>query len=79
MAVRKKVAKKVAAKRGASKSIATMAGWESKLAEMAREMRPGLLVLYHQLQHGVGEEELMREVCDEYDGPVVSGKDLEVY
>jgi len=37
MAVRKKVAKKAVAKRGVSKAIATMAGWESKLAEMARD------------------------------------------
>ena len=42
-------------------------------------MWPGLLVLYHQLFHGVTEAELLREVEEGYGGKVVSGKDLAVY
>lgn len=50
-----------------------------ELAEVASQVRPGLLVLYHQLFHGVSEEALLHEVEERYDGPVVSGRDLEVY
>jgi ribonuclease BN (tRNA processing enzyme) len=50
-----------------------------ELAEIASEARPGLLVLYHQLFHGVTEAELLREVKEGYEGKVVSGKDLAVY
>jgi hypothetical protein len=38
-----------------------------------------LLILYHQLFHGVSEAQLLQEVLERYDGTVVSGKDLEVY
>jgi ribonuclease BN (tRNA processing enzyme) len=50
-----------------------------ELAEIASDVEPGLLVLYHQLFHGVSEAALLREVTARYDGEVVSGKDLEVY
>jgi ribonuclease BN (tRNA processing enzyme) len=50
-----------------------------QLAQIASRTRPGLLVLYHQLFWGVSEEELLREVRAEYDGPVESGSDLAVY
>ncbi len=50
-----------------------------ELAEMASKAKPGLLILYHQLFHGVSEEELLQELKDNYQGKVVSGKDLEVY
>jgi ribonuclease BN (tRNA processing enzyme) len=50
-----------------------------QLADIARTMRPGLLILYHQLFHGVSEHALLEEVREAYDGAVVSGKDLEVY
>lgn len=50
-----------------------------ELAEIASQVEPGLLVLYHQLFHGVSEAALLREVTERYDGPVVSGRDLEVY
>ncbi|GAK55100.1 putative hydrolase [Candidatus Vecturithrix granuli] len=51
-----------------------------ELAEVAAQARPGMLILYHQLFHGVvSEEELLREVQDRYDGTVISGKDLDVY
>lgn len=50
-----------------------------ELAEIASQAQPGLLVLYHQLFHGVTEAELLQEVEDRYTGVVLSGKDLEVY
>jgi ribonuclease BN (tRNA processing enzyme) len=50
-----------------------------QLAEIASQVRPGLLILYHQLFWGVSEAELIAEVCNGYDGDVVSGQDLEVY
>jgi ribonuclease BN (tRNA processing enzyme) len=50
-----------------------------ELAEIASQARPGLLVLYHQLFHGVTEAELLREVEEGYEGKVVSWKDLAVY
>ena len=50
------------------------------LARLVGEARPGLLILYHQLfMDGFTEADLLKEVTDHYDGPVVSGKDLEVY
>lgn len=49
------------------------------LAALANEARPGLLVLTHQLFWGVTEDELLAEVRARYDGPVVSGRDLDVY
>ena len=50
-----------------------------ELAEVASRAQPGLLILYHQLFHGVSEEALLQEVRQGYDGPVVSGQDLDVY
>jgi ribonuclease BN (tRNA processing enzyme) len=50
-----------------------------ELAEIASRAKPGLLILYHQLFWGCSEEELLSEIREKYDGPVVSGKDLEVY
>jgi ribonuclease BN (tRNA processing enzyme) len=50
-----------------------------ELADMASTAKPGLLILYHQLFHGVAEGELLQEIQEHYDGEVVSGRDLEVY
>ncbi len=50
-----------------------------ELADIAREVRPDLLVLTHQLYWGASDEELLREVRSRYDGRVVSGRDLDVY
>ena len=49
------------------------------LAAVAAEVKPGLLVLYHQLFHGVAEEALIAEIREGYEGRVVSGRDLDVY
>ena len=51
----------------------------TELAEVASVVRPKLLVLYHQLFHGVADDQLLREVRKRYAGDVVSGKDLDVY
>jgi ribonuclease BN (tRNA processing enzyme) len=51
----------------------------TQLAALATQARPGLLILTHQLHHGVSDEELLQEIRKNYDGTVVSGKDLEVY
>ncbi len=50
-----------------------------ELAEIASKVKPGLLILYHQLFWGATEEELLGEIREKYDGKVVSGKDLDVY
>ena len=50
-----------------------------ELAEAAALAKPGLLILYHQLFHGVSEAELLAEVRRHYGRRVVSGRDLEVY
>jgi ribonuclease BN (tRNA processing enzyme) len=50
-----------------------------ELAEIASRAQPGLLILYHQLFHGVSEGELLAEVRERYGGEVVSGRDLEMY
>jgi len=50
-----------------------------ELAELATKARPGLLVLYHQLFWGTSEEDLLKEVRQEYRGRVVSAHDLDVY
>jgi ribonuclease BN (tRNA processing enzyme) len=48
-----------------------------ELGEIARQVRPRLLVLNHQLFWGASEEDLLREIASVYDGPVVSGRDLD--
>lgn len=49
------------------------------LSAVATRVRPGLLVLYHQLYHGVSDDELLHEVAEGYVGETVSGKDLDVF
>jgi len=50
-----------------------------ELAEIAKKVKPGLLILYHQLHNGTTEEELLEEMREIYKGKVVYGHDLEVY
>ncbi|MEI6614675.1 MAG: MBL fold metallo-hydrolase [Chrysiogenales bacterium] len=50
-----------------------------ELAEIAKQLKPGLLILYHQLFWGVTDKELVKEITDRYNGKVVSAKDLDVY
>jgi len=48
-----------------------------ELAELAREARPKLLVVYH--YSGVSPDELMRDLASRYTGQFVVGRDLDVY
>lgn len=50
-----------------------------ELAAIATRAKPKLLVLYHQLFHGVSEGEMLHEVRQHYAGAVVSAHDLDVY
>jgi ribonuclease Z len=50
-----------------------------ELGEIAARARPKLLVLYHQLLWGATEAELMAEIRQSFDGPVVFAEDLDVY
>jgi ribonuclease Z len=50
-----------------------------ELAEIARQVQPGLLILYHQLPWGATDAELVAEITDIYKGKVVSAKDLDIF
>ena len=50
-----------------------------ELAEIAKQVRPKLLILYHQLFMNRSEDELLQEITEHYKGEVVSGKDLDVF
>jgi ribonuclease BN (tRNA processing enzyme) len=50
-----------------------------ELGRLAARARPGLLVLYHALLWGAEPDALVAEVAREYVGPVVFGRDLDVY
>jgi ribonuclease BN (tRNA processing enzyme) len=51
----------------------------TELAEIAREIRPQLLVLTHLLFWGTTPDQLLAEIKQSYDGAVRCGYDLEVY
>ncbi len=48
-----------------------------ELAAIAKQAKPKLLVLNHQLFWGASEEDLLEEIATIYDGEVVSGNDLD--
>jgi len=50
-----------------------------ELAEIAGQIKPKLLILYHQLYWGRTDEELIQEITTLYKGKVVSAQDLDVY
>ena len=50
-----------------------------ELAAMATRAKPKLLVLYHQMFHGVSEGAMLQKVRQGYSGAVVSAHDLDVY
>jgi len=50
-----------------------------ELAGIANQVKPGLLIMYHQLLWGRTERDLLSEVSERYSGKVVSGHDLDVY
>lgn len=50
-----------------------------ELAAVATRAKPKLLVLYHQVFHGVSESDLLARVRQHYAGAVVSAHDLDIY
>ncbi len=50
-----------------------------ELAELANQVHPGLLLLYHQLFWGQTPEELVAEISSSYNGPVLSTNDLDIF
>lgn len=50
-----------------------------ELAALANEIRPGRLLLYHQLFWGQTVDELVAEITSGFDGAVVSTNDLDVF
>jgi ribonuclease BN (tRNA processing enzyme) len=51
----------------------------AELGTIATRAKPKLLVLYHQVFHGVSESEMLQQVREHYSGAVVSAHDLDVY
>ena len=51
----------------------------NKVAEIANQAKPGLLVLYHGLFYGAPESSVVDEVKQGYNGPVVLANDLDVF
>ena len=50
-----------------------------QLGEIAREARPGKVILYHILYWGSTEEELLKEIRSVYQGEVHVGRDLDIF
>ncbi|MDQ1355543.1 MAG: fold metallo-hydrolase [Acidobacteriota bacterium] len=50
-----------------------------ELAEIAKQLKPGILILYHQLYWGISDEALVGEVTNSYPGRVVSARDLDIF
>lgn len=50
-----------------------------ELGKIAAQVKPGLVILYHQLAWGAAPEEMLAEIKEYYNGKVVFGNDLEVY
>ena len=50
-----------------------------ELAELAKETKPKLLVLYHTLYWGSDEQDLLDEIGEIYNGLVVVGADFQVF
>ncbi len=50
-----------------------------ELGKIAARSKPKLLILYHQLLSGATEAELLAEIRQNFDGPVVFADDLDVY
>ncbi len=51
----------------------------TELAGIAARAKPKLLILYHQLFWGAGEEELLQEIRANYGGKIISGHDLDIF
>ncbi len=51
----------------------------AELGRLAAEAKPGLVVLYHILDWGSSEDELLEEIKSAYNGNVVAGRDLDIF
>ena len=51
----------------------------TELGRLAAEVKPKLLILYHQLLWGSTHESLVDEVKSEFSGTVVSARDLDIF
>lgn len=51
----------------------------TELAQIANQVKPKLLILYHQLYWGVTDKDLVDEIATIYKGRVVSAQDLGLY
>lgn len=50
-----------------------------QLAEIAKQTRPKLLVLYHTLSWGASDADILSEIAEGYSGKVVIGEDLAMF
>ena len=50
-----------------------------ELAEIANQIKPKLLVLYHTLFWGATDSDLLDEIAEKYSGEVIVGKDLAIF
>ena len=50
-----------------------------ELAEIATEIKPGLVVMTHLLLWGRSEEELIEEVEKNYEGEIICANDLDIF
>jgi len=50
-----------------------------ELGEIASQIKPDLLILYHILFWGAAEEDLLKEISEKYKGKVIVGSDLTVF
>lgn len=50
-----------------------------ELGKIAAKIKPGILVLYHQLGWGASPEKMLEEIREFYDGKVAYGNDLDIY
>ncbi len=51
----------------------------TELAALANAIRPGRLLLYHQLFWGQTVDELVAEIAEDYSGEIISTKDLDIF
>ena len=50
-----------------------------ELADIANRVKPGCLILYHQLFWGATDKDLLKEIKKRYKGKVISARDLDVF
>jgi len=50
-----------------------------ELAELAKQIKPDLVILYHTLYWGASDQDILDEIATIYDGKVVVGQDGKIY